>query len=162
MVLIIIVTLIFLVMCWFLFSPLELQIDTRFPQATLRWFSIGKAIIMYENKKWWLKIRVLFFYKQWELEKLVFAKKKRKRIPKKRKPGKNKVPARFFALLKTFRITRWQVAIDTGDATKNAWLYPLNFFPYTWQHLYINFTGENYLVITIRNAPWKLAYTFLK
>ena len=63
---------------------------------------------------------------------------------------------------KTFRIIKWQIALDTGDSIQNAWLYPLNFFPYTSHHLYINFEEENYLLLEVRNAPWKLAYVFIR
>jgi len=161
---IIIITLL-LILCWLFLTPLELQIDTRTPQASLRWISVGKAIVTYEKDIWWLKIRILFFYKQWELEKLIFAPKKKKRakrVPQKRKTVKSKRLRKFFDLLKTFRVVKWQMAIDTGDSIKNAWLYPLNFFPHIGKHLYINFTDENYLVLKIRNAPWKLAYAFMK
>ena len=65
-------------------------------------------------------------------------------------------------LIKTFRVTNWKVAIDTGDTVKNAWLYPLNFIPDTRRHLHINFEDENYLVFSVRNAPWKLAYAFFR
>ncbi len=166
MVWIIIIIIFLLILCWLLLTPLELQIDTRTPEASLRWISIGKAIVMYEKDKWWLKVRVLFFYKQWELEKLIFGEKKKKkrikRIPKKRKTGKGKWLKKSFNLLKTFRVIQWQIAIDTGDSIKNAWLYPLNFFSHTRQHLYINFIDENYLTLKVRNAPWKIAYAFIR
>ena len=68
----------------------------------------------------------------------------------------------FLNRLKSFRVIEWCIAIDTGDKIKNGWLYPLNFSPYTRQHLYINFMDENYLVLRIRNAPWMLAFAFLK
>ena len=160
-----IIIILLLILCWLFLNPLELQIDTRTPQASLRWINIGKAIVTYDNEKWWLKVRVLFFYKQSDLEKLIFAKKKKKkrvnRIAKKRKPGMNKFK-KFLKVAKTFRVTKWQIAIDTGDTVKNAWLYPLNFSAYTWKHVYINFTDENYIVLSIRNTPWKLAYAFLR
>jgi hypothetical protein len=165
MVWIIILIFLLLILCWFLLAPLELKIDTRTPQASLRWISIGKAKVVYEQEKWLLKIRVWFFSKQWELEKLIFGKKKKNRIKKatrKRKSNKNKRLRRFLSVVKTFRVTKWQIAMDTGDSIQNAWLYPLNFFPYTRHHLYINFEEENYLLLKVRNVPWKLVYAFMK
>lgn len=155
----------FLILCWLFLAPLELQIDTRTPQASLRWISIGKAILVYESDKWWLRLNVLFFHKQWDLEKLILEKRKktkRQRPRKKKKVHKTGRLKKFFNLAKSFRIIKWQLAMDTGDVIKNAWLYPLNFSRYTRQHLYINFVDENYLVMIIRNAPWKMAYAFLK
>ncbi|MFI5187142.1 MAG: hypothetical protein ACHQF0_10480 [Chitinophagales bacterium] len=162
MILIVILIFFLLLLCWLFFSPLEFQVDTRTPQASLRWISIGTAIIIYENDKWLLKIRVLFFSKQWDLEKLLFKEKKIKRIKKVKRKRKNIWFGKFLNLIKTFRVTKWQIAIDTGDCIKNAWLYPLNFYPSTRHHLLINFSDENYFLIVIRNAPWKLAYAFMK
>jgi hypothetical protein len=166
MVWIAIIIFLLLILCWLFLTPLELRVDTRTPQASLRWFSIGKAIVIYENEKWWLKMRVLFFYKQWDLEKLIFPEKKKKKqnrqTPQKRKIKKGKWIRKTFNLVKTFRVTKWQIALDTGDIIKTAWLYPLNFFSYTHRHLYINFNDENYLVLNIRNTPWKIVYAFLR
>jgi hypothetical protein len=65
-------------------------------------------------------------------------------------------------LLKTFRVTHWEIAIDTGDVIKNAWLFPLNFYPPVHRHLFINFSDENYLLFEARNSPWKLVYAFMR
>lgn len=154
-----------LILCWLLFTPVELQVDTRVPIVSLQWVSIGKATAIYENDKWMLKFRVLFFNKQWELERLIFEKgKKRKtatRIAKQRKPGMKKL-RKFLAAVKSFQVIKCQVAIDTDDGLKNAWLYPLNFLPQTRKYCRINFDDENYLVLRIRNTLWKVAYVFLK
>ena len=154
-----------LILCWLVLAPLEFQIDTRTPQASLRWISIAQAIVKYENDTWWLRLNIFFYRKQWDLEKLIFTKRQKKKRAKPRKKGK--MPARkklrkFLNLMRSFRVAKWQIAIDMGDVTKNAWLYPLNFLQYTRQHLYINFMDENYVMMVIRNTPWKMAYAFLK
>lgn len=162
---IIILIFLFLILCWPFLAPLELLIDTRTPHASLRWISIGQVNIIYKEHKWWLRLNVFFVHKQWDLERLILTKRKKKKPAKPRKKTKVHKARRLRKILnvvKTFRVTKWQLAIDTGDVTKNAWLYPLNFSPYTRQHLYINFLDENYLVMIIRNAPWKMAYAFLK
>ncbi len=65
-------------------------------------------------------------------------------------------------VLATFRVEQWQLAIDTGDYVLNAQLYPVNFLPRCYGHLQINFTGENYGYIRIRNRPWQLLYAYLR
>jgi hypothetical protein len=123
------------------------------------------VIVTYEEEKWLLKVQVLFYYNEWDLEKLIFGRKKKKKATKsvkeKRKSTVNKFN-RFLRVLKTFKIMEWQIAIDTGDPIRNAWLYPLYFSRRAWKHLYINFIDENYLVIKIRNTPWKLAFAFMR
>ena len=152
-----------LIICWLFIAPLELQIDTRIPRASLRWVSVGQAVVTYKNDCWRLNVSVLFFHKQWDLAKLILKKKKKTMGKRKRKKtiAKKSYRARkFFNVIKTFQVKKWQLAIDTGDVTTNARLYALNFI--TRRHLYINFAEENHLLVIIRNAPWKLAYAFIK
>jgi hypothetical protein len=151
-----------LIIGWLLLAPLQLQIDTRIPEISLRWITVGKAIIGYEQGKWYLKISALFLSKRWELEKLVLkSKKKAHGVKSKKKARHYNWLKKFTNLVKTFRVTRWQIAMDTGDPSKNAWLYPLNFYPGARHHLYINFLDENYFLLEIRNSPWKLIKPFI-
>jgi len=152
-----------LILGWLLLAPLQLQIDTRIPEISFRWISVGKAKIVYEQDKWWLKISVFFFFKQWDLEGLIFKPKKkvRKNRPK-TKRGLSKWLRKLFNLIKTFRVTKWQIAIDTGDDVRNAWLYSLNFYPGIRRHFCVNFFDESYLLLEIRNAPWKMVYALMK
>src|SRR5436190_22127539 len=80
---IIILIFLLLILCWLFIAPLELEVDTRIPKASLRCTSIGRANVSYQNETWWLNLRVLFFHKQWDLEKLIFRTKKKKK-PRKR------------------------------------------------------------------------------
>lgn len=157
------VILILLPVCWVLLAPFEISVDTRILQAAFRWRTIGNALLVFENDKWMLQIKIFFFRKQWELEKLLFKKreKKKKNKPKSRRSGTKKIK-KMARLLKTFRISYLQAAIDTGDSAVNALLYPVYSSSYVRAHLKINFADENYLVIKIRNAPWKLIYAFMK
>ena len=164
MILILIITLFFLFIGWLLLSPIELEIDTRVPVAVLRWKSLGNAMLIYEKEDWQLELNILFFHRKWMLEKLFFAEKKHKRhnveIGRKKLP--ENVLSRLFPLLKSFQITECHIAIDSGDYLKNAWLYPLNFAPFTRHNLHVNFMDENYLLLIIKNSPWRILYTWLK
>jgi len=159
----IILIVLFVILVWPLVSPLQLQIDTRVPEVYLRWISVGKAKLVYEENKWWLSVSILFFSKKWELERLAYKRKKPGReVKPKTRRRRSKWLKRLFNMGTSFRIIRWRVAIDTGDDIRNAWLYPLNFYPAFRHHLYINFSGENYLFLQIRNAPWRMLYALMK
>ncbi|MEP7374991.1 MAG: hypothetical protein ABI675_16460 [Chitinophagaceae bacterium] len=162
-----IIVLLFLLVffCWLLTSTVEVEIDSRVPMAKLRWISFGKVVLWYDDE-WRLSIRILFFKKIIRLSEIkskpekikdAAAKKKSKRRMKIRQLLKKAV-----RIIKTFRVTEWRLAVDTGDHTRNAQLYPLNFLPGTFRHLQINFRDENYLVLKIRNRPWKILYAFLR
>lgn len=162
MVWIIILTLLFLLLCWLFISPLECTIDTRVPVAVIRWISIGKAAIVFEKEEWWMKVNILFFHRKWTLEKLFLTQKRKPVIQKQERKRKGKLLKRILHVFQTFKIKQWQIAIDSEDSINNALFYPLNFLPYLRQHIYINFTDQNYVTMTIRNVPWRIIYAWLK
>lgn len=151
---------IFLLLCWIIFSPIIIQVDTRVPKAELRWISIGKVVFWYEAE-WWLSFRILFFRKKIRLASITVSPKK---IEKKRRQKTSKISLlrKMLKMLRAFRIQEWQLSIDTGNYLYNAWLYPVNFLPYSYGHLHINFNNENYFFIKVRSSPWKMIYAYLR
>ncbi|MGZ4049775.1 MAG: hypothetical protein ACXVNN_10455, partial [Bacteroidia bacterium] len=89
-------------------------------------------------------------------------KKKKKKVQREKSSTNSKWLSKLVNMLKIFRVIQWKIAISSGDNIKNAWLYPLNFFPYTGQHVLVNFIDENYLVLTTRNKPWRILYELMK
>ncbi|SHN36172.1 hypothetical protein [Chitinophaga sp. CF418] len=151
---------------WFLLSQIELQIDSRIPQVSMRWAGVGQALVIYQEETWWLSVRVLLFKKKWPLAAIINRDAKKKKPVKKikdRRHAKKRIGIRrILTLIKTFRVVHWEAAIDSNDAICNAWMYALNFLPYTQQHLLINFQDINYFTITIRNKAWRLLYAWIK
>ena len=150
---------------WILVSPLEVKVDTRIPEVIIRWKSIGRASVEYEKDEWWLNIHIWFFIKKWSLMQMIFADKKNekkvKKIQGQRKKSSSKWRERFLKIVRTFRISKLKMAISSGDNTLNAKLYPLNFLPLTRQHIYINFIDENYLLLIIKNQPFRIIYALM-
>ncbi len=164
MILAILLVLIVLLVCWLLFSVMELKIDTRIPQASFKWKSIGTIILVYKEDSWWLKLQVLFFRKEWPLQQFLLAKKKEKQPPKviKKQRSKSIRWSRLFKLFKTFRVLQWQIAADTGNYVTNAQLYALNFYPQLRGHVVINFNEVNHFVFITRNSLWRMLYAWIK
>lgn len=165
MVLLIVFAVLLLLLCWLLVSPFVLKVDTRLPVAELRWISLGRVRIWYEDE-WWMSIRILFYHKTIRFAALKRSGEKGKKAVPNKKPKKRmslgRMMTKMLRVIKTFRVTEWKLAIDTGDNVRNAQLYPLNYFPHLFKHLAVNFRDENYLVLTIRNRPWKMIYAFLR
>jgi hypothetical protein len=161
--LIIIITVLFVVVTSLLLAPFIIEADTRVPYVTIRWMGIGKATITYQEE-WKMDLQVFFFSKTIPLPPP--EKKKTAVRQKKKKPGKqisfSGAMQKLWRVLKTFRVHRWQLALDTGDYTLNAKLYPVNYLPYCYDHVHVNFNDENYLYFSISNRPWKLLYAFLR
>ena len=165
MVLLIILIVLLGFIAWLIFSPLVLEIDTRMPQAAIRWIRIGKARVWYDNE-WWLSFRIFFYRKtirfsdiKSKTKRIKAAKPKEKR---KRKMRISRLLRKMIRVLKTFRLTEWQLAIDTGDYCLNAQLYPLNYLPHAFEHLHINFAGKNYFVMKMKNRPLNILYAYLR
>ncbi|MEP7106658.1 MAG: hypothetical protein ABI760_01725 [Ferruginibacter sp.] len=160
--LIAIILFIVLLLYWLMISPLVLEIDSRIPGANLSWGSIGKAVILYDDE-WWVKIQILLFKMKIRLsdikatQKIITQKK-----TKIRKGKKWRLIKKMAGIIRTFQVVEWQLAFDSGDYALNSQLYPLNFFPYCYSHLDINFKDENYLYLRIINIPWKLVVALFR
>ena len=89
-------------------------------------------------------------------------KKKMDQDDKEKKIRKSKPLGKFLKILKTFEIVEWQVSFSKDDYAANARWYWLNYFPLTIKHVRVNFFDENYLVLVIRNVPWRIVYAFIK
>lgn len=163
---IILLLIILLPLAWILLTPFQFKIDTRVPVIRVQWKSIGNAALYFEDEEWWLKVRILFVSKKWNLLQMIFAdRKKKKKVSqnRKRKRGRKHMPVlKFFKILKSFQIVHWEIAFSADDFTENARWYWLNFFPITRKHVHINFDDKNYLVLVIRNKAWRVAYAFIK
>jgi len=146
-----------LVLVWLLIAPVTFSIDTRTPCVALNYRTVGNATLWF-NEEWLLRIKILFYKKVIRLETL--KSKSRKNKKKKGKTRGKFTLAKILWVMKTFRLVEWKLAIDTGDFTEDAWLYPLNFSTALGDKVRINFTDENFLCLKIRNRPWKILYAF--
>jgi hypothetical protein len=160
-----ILALLVLIICLLLLSIIILEVDTRVPQAALRWGVIANAKIWYAGE-WWLKLQFPFYRKTFRIADMKSKRTKRKAIIEKEKPKKrrklNLIIKKIYRVIKSFQVSEWKLALDSGNYVTNAQIYPLNFFPKVFKHLFINFNGENYLVLKVSNRAWKMLYNYLK
>jgi len=161
------IVLLFLILCicWTLFSPLYMEVDTRTPMAALRWIGIGRMRIWYEDE-WWLRIQFPFFRKTFRIADMKSSTKRKTNTPahlaSKGKPTKKKFSKILRTFIKAVKIEEWQLALDTGDFARNGQLYPINYLPGNFGHLHINFMDQNYLVIKLKIRVWKIVFAFIR
>lgn len=155
----------FLIICWLLIAPLVMIIDTTRPIASIKWVTLGSAKIWYEEE-WWVSMRIPFYRRTWRLADLLKKKPIKKVEAKKKSPSKklplSKKMEKFWFIIKSFRVRKWQLAIDTGNPVRNAQLYPLNFYPGAERHILVNFNDDNFLILEIVNRPLKMIIAFLR
>jgi hypothetical protein len=161
------IVLLFLILCicWILFSPLYMEVDTRTPMASLRWTGIGRMRIWYEEE-WWLRIQFPFFHKTFKVADMNSRPKRKTKPPahsaSKRKPTIRKFLKILRTLISAVKVEEWQLALDTGDFARNGQLYPINYLPGNFTHLHINFIDQNYLVIKLKIRVWKIVFAFIR
>ena len=157
----------FLLFIYILFAPLYIYLNTTNQeyQAGLPGFIIFKVIPDKEEIVYF-RITVLFIrFKLYPFRPK--AKEKSKKVkPKKVKKKGSKFPTKrkillIFRLikqnLKSFRITKFYLNIDTDNVTSNAFLIPV--FSAFYQkniNLNVNYTGDNELIIRIENTVFHL------
>ena len=150
---------------WLLISPLIIEVDTRIPGAGLRWLGIGKAFVWYENE-WWLSFRIFFYRKTIRFSEIKSSSKKLNDTETKKKVKKSRSTRgtlkKLLRVISTIRVTKWELAIDTGDNVRNAQFYPLNYLPLASGHLKINFINQSYFVISMKDRPWRILYAFIR
>lgn len=155
--------LIFLVLLilWLLIARFTVEVDTRVPYMNFQWAGFIKGIIVYRDK-WVAELQILFFHTTLPIP---FKRKKKQKKPKEKKRGKgsmtlSKALHKGKRVLRSFTVEKWELAVDTGDHTLNAKLYPVNYWKPCYRHLFINFHGDNYFYLKVHNRPWKLLYAF--
>jgi hypothetical protein len=150
--LVILAVFLFLVI-YLLLIPVTLFIDTESNQYYIQLRGLAKASIMQHDKEILIvKLKVLFlkFY-IYPLNYLTPSKQNKRHIKKKATLIKIK---RILKILKTFRVKRLFVNIDSGNCILNAKLYPLfALLNYNRENFHVNFEGQNQLVLHLKNRP---------
>lgn len=154
---------ILLVFLWILLAPLEIIIDTRVPIVLMRLRSISKVSIDFRQDDFWLTIKVFFMRFNWRIQELARKKTVTKSIQvKKQNAGTRAIFPKIMRVLKSTRVSQFELRIKPNDYTTTGMLYPLNFFqladPYK---LSVTFNEEPYLAIRITTVPWRIAYAFI-
>ncbi len=152
-----------------LLNPFILHLDTRRDIYSLRWWGMASARVTGSDLGPVLRIWVLGWRKQFFLLHLL----RPSRQAEKKKPEKKKKKSAWkrprwltlrlgLRLLRTFRVKKFQLTLDTGDFARNAYWWPVF---YTLSHrkgdLSINFQGNNELVLVMSNRLWNVAWVFL-
>ncbi|MDO6432885.1 hypothetical protein Q4E93_19915 [Flavitalea sp. BT771] len=165
------VLLFLLMLGWLLLSPLIIEADTRLPEIRMEWKRLVTLRITYAEGVGWISVKTYFYQHTWRLgahpakagsDKQVAADGKKKpgarKKPRTRRRRKTKqLLLKGLRVLRTFRIVRMEIALDTSDPVMNAQLYPLNFYPYPpGRSVRINFLEENYLLLRLSNTPWRM------
>lgn len=161
----IILVLLFLVFVYLLFTPIILSIDTISNTYYMRFSGLVKASVLGDKEAVLkVKVKILFFHfyiYPFRRNKDIKLKKTKNNL----KPIKRRKKMRLqkgLRLLKSFKVKRFFLNIDTGDCIANAKLYPVfALLNYKGGNFNINFDGRNQLILFIQNRPIHIIKSFI-
>lgn len=151
----------FLLVIYVLLAPIALHINTTKNEYYVQLLGLAKASIEeHEKELLRIKLKVLFFnFYFYPLRKNDDRKKK----IEKRKNRSRKIGIQTgLRMLRSFKIKRLYLDVDTGDSITNAKLYPLfAFINYKIGNLNINFEDRNQMILYIQNRPIRIIKSFI-
>lgn len=159
---VILILLLLSIVIYLLFARISLFIDTSTNQYFIKLQGIFR-INAERDETEILKLQLHFFFLNFNFYPLRLDKKK-KRISEKKKK-KSRLHLTFkqaYRLIKSFKVKRFYLDLDTGDCITNAKLYPVfSLLNYKLGHFNVNFNGRNKLVLHIQNRPIYIIKSFI-
>mgnify|MGYP001820375450 CR=1 FL=1 len=149
---------------YLLLTPVSLFIDTRRDKYVIQQKGVVKASVL-GDKKEVLKVKLNVLFLKFYLYPLRSSKSKSKPKIKGKKKSKKRKFLSFktgLKLLKSFKVKRFRIDIDTGDYIVNAKLYPaFAYLNYKIGGFNINFQDRNQLVLHIQGRPIYIIKSFI-
>lgn len=143
------------------FAPFYIEIDSSRDLYRIRFHRLI-ALELKPNEDWKLLLTVVGWQKDLDLENTFEPRKTVPPAPTQKKSKRKKAGFPFqkiTALIRSFKVNKLYIRIDTGDMQLNGILYPV-FAWLKWgrQHdVLINFTGENVVILEIKNNLARLS-----
>ena len=164
MTLIIITAVILLVLISLLLVPITVCLDTTSNQYYVQLQGLAEANLeQHDAEIFRIRCKILFikFY-IYPLKKKSVNKKKEVKKSDVVKQKKDVPFKKIFRVIKTFKVKHFFMNIDTGNCISNAKLYPLfALLNYSIGGFYINFQGQNQLVLLVKNRPIDIIKSFI-
>lgn len=149
---------------WLLIEPIIIKIDTITNEYYIRWRHIGSVALLFLNDDLLLRLRILF----WQKDFYPLHAQKKQEKPKKKPTKKAKSKWKRFswrrmkAILRTFKVRYFRMDLDTDDYVLNAYLYPLFYFANRPnRRLSVNFEGRTNVQLQVENRLLRIVRAFI-
>ncbi len=166
MVFLIVFALIGFVILYLLFIPIILNIDTRTNLYYLNIKGLAKASLeRHDTELLRINLRALFrnfyFFPLKSKAKKSTKKSGLQKFTSKKRNNRKRVKT-LWRLMRSFRVNKMFIDIDTGDCIYNAKLYPVfAFLNYRYGGFHVNFENRNQLVLQIQNRAIDIIKSFI-
>lgn len=154
-----------LLVLYLLFIPIVFFIDTATDQYYIQIKGLAKASVekhLEELIRIKLKIVLFnFYFYPFRKKSSLKAKKliKKSSVKKRKRIGIRKI----LRMLRSFKVKRFLIDIDTGDCMTNAKLYPVyGLLNYGMGSFNVNYEGRNQMALYMENRPIYIIKSFFK
>ncbi len=155
-------SILFLILLYFLFAPICLELNSNKGLYILRYHKLASASLFYSNSSVFLRVKIIWWKRIIDLLEKNEVKPK-KRVEGKIKGARSKVSGKvILAMIKSFKVNQFYVNIDTGNMPLNGMLYPVFLLGKKYNTtIMINFKGDNEVLINIENNAFRLLKSYL-
>ena len=150
---------------YLLFAPLYIEINSVNSLYAVRFHHLASAKLIFIDSSLKINLKIAGWKKQIDLFHQLFERKPKKTPAEQQKKRK---PKRFSfslikAILKSFRVNKCYLNIDTGDMQLNGILYPGFYWlgKYTGNPIGINFQDKNEIEVEIENNFARIIVAFI-
>ncbi|MEQ8477168.1 hypothetical protein [Fulvivirga sp.] len=150
-----------LIVFWLLFSPITVRLDTVNNIYYLKLLGILTIFPSWTSGEF--KISIQFPFYRFELDPTDSRKwKKNEKVPSKK--IKRNIPiSKIISVIRSFKVKKFRINIDTDDYYWNALLTPLMLlFTHMGLQVSINFQGKNDCQLIITNSLWRMGWAYLR
>lgn len=160
---IVFILLLFSLLLYVLFMPIDIVVNTLGNQYYVRMGILARAMVE-GDETYLFRIQLRTFFMRFYFYPLKKRKKKEKKsttVSRKRRMKISDLQLGW-RLLKSFQIKRFKLNLDTGNVITNAKIYPVfALLNYRGGNFGINFIGENQLVLHLQNRPIRILKSFI-
>lgn len=143
--------------------PMILVVDTNNEQYYVQMKGVARADVIKDDKEIFI-IRLKLFFLKFYIHPLKAKKEKKTGISKAVKVDKKTKKLSFrtvIRIMRSFKVKKFYINIDTGDCITNSKLYPVfAFLNYRSGGFHINYKGQNALVLAVENRPIRIIKSF--
>lgn len=146
-----------------LWTPVIIQVDTDLNKYDVSLFGIVKAWLSVEEDELKTHVWILGYHRKSSPKFLIAEKTEEDKRKKKRKNVPKLRLGRTFNAIRSFKVKTFEVSLDTDDYVLNAKLVPVSWLiRLLGVNVTINFQGNSYCRLEIRNNLWRMTSAYLK